>query len=115
EDVARQDELSTTYADLATDVRPGARIVLDDGLLSVEVTRITPPRVEGRVEDGGTLTSNKGMNLPGLHVSAPAVTEKDREDAAHAASAGADYLALSFVRRPDDMAQLLATVPAETK
>src|SRR5881394_3465707 len=115
EDVARQDELPTTYADLATDVRPGARILLDDGLLSVEVTRITPPRVEGRVEDGGTLTSNKGMNLPGLHVSAPALTEKDREDAAHAASVGADYLALSFVRRAEDMAELRALVPAQTK
>ena len=115
EEVARGDELPTTYADLATDVRPGSRILLDDGLLSVEVTRITPPRVEGRVEDGGTLTSNKGMNLPGLHVSAPALTEKDREDAAHAVSVGADYLALSFVRRAEDMAELRALVPAETK
>jgi len=115
EEVARGGELPTTYADLATDVRPGARILLDDGLLSVEVTRITPPRVEGRVQDGGTLTSNKGMNLPGLHVSAPALTEKDREDAAHAASVGADYLALSFVRRAEDLAELRALVPPETK
>ena len=115
EEVARGDELPTTYADLATDVRPGARILLDDGLLSVEVTRITPPRVEGRVQDGGTLTSNKGMNLPGLHVSAPALTEKDREDAAQAASVGADYLALSFVRRAEDLAELRALVPPETK
>src|SRR5438552_2337765 len=88
EDVARDDELPTTYADLATDVRLGARILLDDGLLSLEVTRIVAPRVEGRVVDGGTLTSHKGMNLPGLHVSAPALTEKDREDAEHAAAAG---------------------------
>src|SRR5881394_1117482 len=115
EEVARGAELPTTYADLAADVRPGARILLDDGLLSVQVTRIAPPRVEGRVEDGGTLTSNKGMNLPGLHVSAPALTEKDREDAAHAASVGADYLALSFVRRAEDMAELRALVPAQTK
>src|SRR6266567_1165306 len=107
EEVARGDELPTTYADLATDVRPGSRILLDDGLLSVEVTRITAPRVEGRVEDGGTLTSNKGMNLPGLHLSATALTEKDREDAAHAASVGADYLALSFVRRAEDMANAI--------
>ena len=115
EEVAYGDELPTTYADLATDVRPGARILLDDGLLSVEVTRITPPRVEGLVVDGGTLTSNKGMNLPGLHVSAPALTEKDREDAAHAASVGADYLGLSFVRRAEDLAELRALVPAEMK
>ena len=115
EEVARGAELPTTYADLAADVRPGARILLDDGLLSVEVTRIAPPRVEGRVEDGGTLTSNKGMNLPGLHVSAPALTEKDREDAAHAASVGADYVALSFVRRAEDLAELRALVPPEMK
>src|SRR5881397_385405 len=115
EEIARGDELPTTYADLATDVRPGARILLDDGLLSVEVTRITPPRVEGRVVDGGTLTSNKGMNLPGLHVSAPALTDKDREDAAHAVEAGADYLGLSFVRRAEDLAELRALVTPDMK
>src|SRR5204862_5764975 len=115
EEVARGAELPTTYADLAADVRPGARILLDDGLLSVQVTRIAPPRVEGRVEDGGTLTSNKGMNLPGLHVSAPALTEKDREDAAHAASVGADYVALSFVRRAEDLAELRGLVSPEMK
>ena len=115
EDVARDDELPTTYADLATDVRPGARILLDDGLLSLEVTRIVAPRVEGRVVDGGTLTSHKGMNLPGLHVSAPALTEKDREDAEHAAAAGADYLGLSFVRRAEDLGDLRALVPPDVK
>src|SRR5437764_2505546 len=115
EEDARGGELPTTYANLATDVRPGARILLDDGLLSVEVTRITPPRVEGRVQDGGTLTSSKGLNLPGLHVSAPALTEKDREDAAHAASVGAEYLALSFVRRAEDLAELRALVPPQMK
>src|SRR6266850_1679823 len=115
EDVARGDELPTTYADLATDVRPGARILLDDGLLSLEVTRIAAPRVEGRVVDGGTLTAHKGMNLPGLHVSAPALTEKDREDAAHAVAAGADYLGLSFVRRAEDLAELRALVPPDMK
>src|SRR6266568_5161643 len=115
EDVARDDELPTTYADLATDVRPGARILLDDGLLSLEVTRIVAPRVEGRVVDGGTLTSHKGMNLPGLHVSAPALTEKDREDAEHAAVAGADYLGLSFVRRAEDLGELRALVPPDVR
>jgi pyruvate kinase len=115
EDLARDDELPTTYADLAADVRPGARVLLDDGLLSLEVTRIAAPRVEGRVVDGGTLTAHKGMNLPGLHVSAPALTEKDREDAAHAVAAGTDFLALSFVRRAEDMGELRALVPPEVK
>src|SRR5881296_738875 len=115
EDVARDDELPTTYADLATDVRPGARILLDDGLLSLEVTRIVAPRVEGRVVDGGTLTSHKGMNLPGLHVSAPALTDKDREDVGHAVGWGVDYVALSFVRRADDLAELRGLVPDSVK
>src|SRR5439155_25723865 len=85
------------------------------GLLSVEVTRIAPPRVEGRVVDGGTLTSHKGMNLPGLHVSAPALTEKDREDVAQAVELGVDYLALSFVRRADDIGELRGLVPGSVK
>src|SRR3989441_11489028 len=92
-----------------------SRILLDDGLVSLGVTRIVAPRVEGRVVDGGTLTSHKGMNLPGLHVSAPALTEKDREDAEHAAAAGAEYLGLSFVRRAEDLGELRALVPPDVK
>ena len=115
EAVAQGDELPTTYEDLAKDVRVGAKILLNDGLLSVEVTRVVPPRVEGRVVDGGTLTSHKGMNLPGLHVSAPALTEKDREDVKDAVSWGADYLALSFVRKAEDLAELRQLVPPQMK
>ena len=110
EDIARGDELPTTYAGLATDARVGARILLNDGLLSVEVTAVEPPRVRGRVVDGGTLTAHKGMNLPGLHVSAPALTEKDREDALDGVQRGVDYLALSFVRRAEDLGELRALV-----
>jgi len=115
EDVAARDELPTTYANLAKDARVGARILLDDGLLSVEVRRIAPPRVEGRVVDGGTLTAHKGMNLPGLQVSAPPLTEKDREDVAHAVAARVEYLALSFVRRAEDLAELRQLVPPTVK
>jgi len=115
EEVANGGELPTTYAALAADARVGARILLDDGLLSVEVTRLAPPRIEGRVVDGGTLTSHKGMNLPGLHVSAPALTTKDREDVTHAVTAGVEYLALSFVRRAEDLAELRRLVPPAIK
>jgi len=115
EDVATGDEIPTTYTDLAKDARVGAKILLDDGLLSTQVTRIVPPRVEARVMDGGTLTSHKGMNLPGLHVSAPALTDKDREDVAHAAQHEVDYLALSFVRRAEDLAELRRLVPPSVK
>ena len=110
EDEARGDELPTTYDRLATDARVGSRILLNDGLLSVEVTGVDAPRVRGRVVDGGILTAHKGMNLPGVQVSAPALTEKDREDVQDALKAGVDYLALSFVRRPEDIEELRALV-----
>jgi pyruvate kinase len=111
EDVARGDELPTTYEDLAHDARVGAKILLNDGLLTLEVTKVAPPRVETRVVIGGEITSHKGMNLPGLTVSAPALTAKDREDVAEAVKQGVDYLALSFVRRAEDLETLRALVP----
>jgi len=115
EEVARGDELPTTYDGLATDARVGSRILLNDGLLSVEVTGVAPPRVHGRVVDGGILTAHKGMNLPGVQVSAPALTDKDREDVQDAVKIGVDYLALSFVRRPDDIETLRKLVPGTVK
>ena len=115
EEIACGDELPTTYAALATDARVGSRILLNDGLLSVEVTAVDAPRVRGRVVDGGILTAHKGMNLPGLHVSAPALTDKDREDVQDGVRRGVDYLALSFVRRAEDMTALRALVPREMK
>jgi pyruvate kinase len=115
EEVARGDELPTTYDDLARDARVGAKILLNDGLLSLEVTRIAPPRVTARVIDGGELTSHKGMNLPGQTVSAPPLTDKDKEDVAAAVAGGADYVALSFVRRAEDMHALRALVPPGVK
>jgi pyruvate kinase len=115
EDLASGDELPTTYEALARDVLPGARILLNDGLLAVEVTQVAPPRVEARVVDGGVLTAHKGMNLPGVQVSAPALTEKDREDVVHAVKNGADYVALSFVRRAEDLAELRSLVPPSVR
>jgi len=108
-------EIPTTYEGLAADVHVGARILLDDGLLSVEVTGAWDGRVEAVVHYGGQLKSHKGMNLPGLEVSAPALTQKDREDVEQAAALGVDYIALSFVRRPEDMEGLRALVPRTTK
>jgi pyruvate kinase len=115
ESEARPGEIPTTYESLAADVHVGARILLDDGLLSLEVTGVRDSRVEAVVHYGGELKSHKGMNLPGLEVSAPALTEKDREDVAQAAALGVDYIALSFVRRPEDMEGLRALVPRTTK
>jgi pyruvate kinase len=115
EDVAEPGEIPTTYAELATDVRVGARILLDDGLLTAEVSGVRDSRVEAVVGYGGELRSHKGMNLPGIEVSAPALTGKDREDVEQAVALGVDYVALSFVRRPEDLQSLRAIVPSEVK
>ncbi|HEX5005442.1 MAG TPA: pyruvate kinase [Gemmatimonadales bacterium] len=104
-------ELPTTYAGLAGDMRPGSKILLDDGLLSVEVTGVRGDRVDGVVRYGGLLRANKGMNLPGVDVSAPAVTEKDREEVAHAVELGVDYIGVSFVRRAEELRQLRSLIP----
>ncbi len=110
EGTAAPGEIPTTF-DLAADARPGKPVLLDDGLIVVEVTRVRPPRVEGRVRYGGLLTSHKGMNLPGSAVSVPPLTDKDRTDAAWAVAQGADYVALSFVRRAEDVDSLRALLP----
>ena len=115
EDVARPEEIPTTYEDLARDVRIGSRILLDDGLLSLEVRGVKEARVEAVVHYGGELRAHKGMNLPGIEVSAPALTEKDIEDVSQAVALGVDYIALSFVRRPEDMEQLRELVPRGVK
>jgi len=111
----RPGEIPTTYDHLAQDVSVGASILLDDGLLMANVTAVRPPRVEAVVVYGGELKSHKGMNLPGVEVSAPALTEKDLEDVRVGAELGVDYIALSFVRRPEDMEALRALVPRSTK
>ncbi len=111
EDVAAPGQIPTTYEALATDAKVGNRILLDDGVLACEVTAVRPPLVEARVVYGGDLKSHKGMNLPGVAVSAPALTEKDREDVAFAAKIGVDYVALSFVRRAEDLQELRGLLP----
>jgi pyruvate kinase len=115
EDVAQSEEIPTTYDDLARDVRIGSRILLDDGLLALEVRGVQEARVEAVVHYGGELKAHKGMNLPGIEVSAPALTEKDVEDVNQAAALGVDYIALSFVRRPEDIVQLRELVPRGMK
>ena len=111
EDGATGGELPTTYAALAGDMRIGSKILLDDGLLAVEVTGIRGDRVDGIVRYGGLLRANKGMNLPGVDVSAPAVTEKDREEVAHAVALGVDYIGVSFVRRAEELNELRTLIP----
>jgi pyruvate kinase len=115
EDEAKGTEIPTTYAELADDVAPGARILLDDGLLAVEVTEVRGRRVTGVVRYGGELRSNKGINLPGIEVSAPAISERDREEVNRVLPLGVDFIAMSFVRRPEDIEEMRRIVPAPTR
>ena len=111
EKVEHPEDIPITYERLAEDVHVGDRILIDDGLLELVVVDVKKPRVKARVLHGGPLRSHKGMNFPGVLVSAPSLTEKDRADVKFAVAHELEYLALSFVRRPQDMQQLRKLVP----
>ncbi|MEV4435352.1 pyruvate kinase [Streptomyces sp. NPDC049585] len=93
----------TTYPGLATDVTKGERILVDDGRVTLEVIEIDGPRVKTLVLEGGMVSDHKGLNLPGVAVSVPALSEKDVEDLRWAIRTGADIIALSFVRNAHDI------------
>jgi pyruvate kinase len=95
--------ISTNYEALPLDVSEGNRILLDDGNLELRVIGATHGRVECEVVDGGPLRSHKGMNVPGVRLSVPALTQKDRRDLAFGLGHGVDYVALSFVRQAADV------------
>jgi pyruvate kinase len=84
-------------------IEPGARLLLDDGKLVVRVTDHDETHIVTRVEVGGMLSNNKGLNVPDVVVPVPALTEKDRSDLAFAVEQGVDWIALSFVQRPEDL------------
>jgi len=98
--------IPSEYAALADDAEVGDRILLDDGNLELRVEAIEGTELTCRVIHGGKLKDRKGMNLPGVNISAPSLTDKDRRDAVFAASLGVEYLALSFVRRGSDVQDL---------
>jgi pyruvate kinase len=104
-------DIPVTYEELPRDVHAGDRILINDGLLELMVLDVQGVRVTARVVHGGPLTSHKGMNLPGVQVSAPSITAKDRADVEFAVAHEVDYVALSFVRRPEDIASLRELVP----
>src|SRR5205807_6547886 len=95
--------IATTYELLPQDVKVGDRILLDDGLIELRVVDRTQTDVHCLVVHGGLLGEHKGINLPGVAVSAPALTEKDLDDLRFGVKHGVDYIALSFVRRPEDV------------
>jgi pyruvate kinase len=104
------DRISTTYDPLPQDVAPGDKILLDDGNLELRVVGAAGSEVECEVVHGGLLKPNKGMNLPGVKLSTPALTAKDRADLAFGIRNGVDYVALSFVRQAADVEECKALI-----
>ncbi len=102
--------VSTTYTHLPKDVHPGDPILVADGLLELRVEEVKEEDVICTVTHGGILESHKGVNLPGTKLSTPSLTEKDKEDLAFGLENGVDFVALSFVRTPGDVAQLKARI-----
>lgn len=104
--------IPSQYDALPRDVAPGHRVLLNDGAVELRVDAVDGTEVQCTVVTGGMVGDHKGINLPGSEVSAPSLTDKDRADAAFALEAGVDYLALSFVRRGDDVRELRSVVGA---
>ncbi|MBI3961482.1 MAG: pyruvate kinase, partial [Deinococcus sp.] len=111
-------EVGLTYPELAREVRPGMKLLLDDGNVQMEVLDSDGSNIRCRVIVGGRLSDHKGINVPEADLSTPALTEKDLGDLAYGAELGVDWVAISFVRRPEDVAlarQELAKAGSEAK
>lgn len=104
--------IPSRYEALHRDVSSGDRILLDDGNLELRVEAVEETEVRCEVVTGGVLRDGKGINLPGVRISAPSLTEKDRRDARFVLELGVEFLALSFVRRAEDVRELLEVVGA---
>ncbi len=115
EDQGNEHRAAVSYTDLPQDVRPGDPILLQDGLLRLDVEHIQGTDVVCRIIHGGTLRERAGLNLPGTELSTPSLTEKDRADLAFGLEQGVDIVALSFVRRAADMAALREAVTSATE
>ena len=105
-------EIPVVYQQLAADVRPGNRVLLDDGAIELSVLAVDGQRVRCEVRRGGVVRSRKGVNLPGVQVSAASLTGKDRADLELAVDAGVDYLAMSFVRSAADVTTVKHAIAA---
>jgi pyruvate kinase len=99
----KKERVGTTYKGLPGDCNPGDRILIDDGKVTVEVVEVKGNDVVTKVIEPGAVSNNKGINLPGVAVSVPALSEKDMDDLRWGLKAGADFIALSFVRSADDI------------
>jgi pyruvate kinase len=105
--------VSTTHVGLPDDVTPGDLVLVDDGRIELRVTKVDGPRVHTEVIEGGRVSDNKGFNLPGVAVSVPALSDKDKDDLRWALRTGADMIALSFVRSAADIVDVHAIMDEE--
>ena len=110
-----QDICSTTYKGLPGDVKVGDMLLIDDGRLSLRATKVDGQKVVTEVEIGGPCSNNKGINLPGVAVNVPALSEKDEGDLRWALNLGADMIALSFVRNAKDIVRVHEIMAEEGK
>ena len=98
--------VSVTYAALHEELSPGCTILIDDGLIELTVEEISGQDIRCRVATGGPLSSNKSINIPGVHISLPSLTEKDKADLKFAVENDFDFVAASFVRRAEDVKEI---------
>ncbi|OKH38976.1 pyruvate kinase [[Phormidium ambiguum] IAM M-71] len=111
-----QDQINTVpidYPDLAADAKPGEQVLLDDGLLELQIKEIEEKTVACEVIKGGILKNRKGVNFPNLNLRLPSLTEKDRQDLEFGISQGVDWISLSFVRKAEDVRSLKELLAAK--
>lgn len=101
-----KDRISITYTDLPGDVEVGSTILIDDGLIGLTVVDIQGTEIKCRIVNGGTIKSKKGVNVPGVDISLPGITEKDANDIVFGVEQGVDFIAASFVRKASDVLEI---------
>ena len=101
-----KDRISITYADLPKDVQSGSTILIDDGLIGLTVVDVQGTEIKCRIVNGGTIKSKKGVNVPGVNISLPGITEKDANDIIFGIEQGIDFIAASFVRKASDVSEI---------
>ncbi|GIO42540.1 pyruvate kinase [Paenibacillus apis] len=101
-----KDRISITYSDLPNDVEVGSTILIDDGLIGLTVLDIQGTEIKCRIVNGGTIKSKKGVNVPGVNISLPGITEKDANDIKFGIEQGVDFIAASFVRKASDVLEI---------
>ncbi|MGF1870855.1 pyruvate kinase PykF [Photobacterium indicum] len=110
--VGNQDRVAVTYPGFAKDLTKGNIILVDDGLIEMEVLETTETEVKCKVLNNGDLGENKGVNLPGVSVKLPALSEKDKADLVFGCEQGVDFVAASFIRKEDDVKEIRALLAA---